>query len=117
MQSRRVQGPETQCRQVAPLLETFVDGELALAETRAVEGHVEQCDSCAEQLRFAQAMKLSLRQAVKAEDATSDAFRERLTRALRAEEAREAAPSVEAVPRSGWRPVAQSLVPHWCFGS
>ncbi len=79
------------CRQVKPLLETFVDGELSAEHTLDVETHLGECDVCSEHLRFAQAVKFSTREAVLAQTVVSDEFRERLERALAAEQQREQA--------------------------
>jgi anti-sigma factor RsiW len=38
--------PEPDCGQVAAVLQAYLDGELAAADTDAVAGHLEHCQRC-----------------------------------------------------------------------
>jgi anti-sigma factor RsiW len=77
------------CRHFAPLLEPFRDGELGPAEVVEVEQHLTECELCAERLRLAEAMRVSLKRAVRAEAAVTESFEARIRSALAAERARE----------------------------
>jgi anti-sigma factor RsiW len=45
------------CRQIEHLLETFIDGELALEQTLEVEGHLDGCERCGEQVALLGALR------------------------------------------------------------
>ena len=44
------------CRQAHKLLGPYIDGELAMADSRRLEKHLETCEECAEQLTFLRGM-------------------------------------------------------------
>ena len=77
------------CREVQPLLETFVDGELNTEQTLLVESHLESCIQCAEHAEFSGALKVSISNAVAADTVVSADFQSRLRRAVEAEISRE----------------------------
>lgn len=77
------------CRHFVPLLEPFRDGELSPAQVVDVEQHVSECAVCTERVRLADAMRVSLRQVVRAEAPVTSAFEERIRAALAAERSRE----------------------------
>ncbi len=77
------------CRHFVPLLEPFRDGELGPADVVDVEAHLVECERCAERLRLGQALRVSLKQHVRADAAVSDAFEQRIRLALSAERERE----------------------------
>lgn len=79
----------TGCRHFIALLEPFRDGELSPGQVIEVEEHLSDCTSCTERLRLAEAMRLSLKQAVRAQAIVSPAFEERIAAALSAERERE----------------------------
>jgi anti-sigma factor RsiW len=76
------------CRQVAALVEPFVDGELPADQTLEVDEHVATCETCREHVRFGGALRGSVRRVVKADAMPSAGFEMRLTGALRAERER-----------------------------
>jgi anti-sigma factor RsiW len=49
-----------------PLLEPFRDGELSPSEVVDVETHLVECERCSERLRSAEAMRVSLKEVVRA---------------------------------------------------
>jgi anti-sigma factor RsiW len=65
------------------VLETFVDGELSPERMLEVQSHVESCERCTEQVALERARRQSLKLAVYEDVVVSDAFRARLTEALR----------------------------------
>jgi anti-sigma factor RsiW len=77
------------CRHFVPLLEPFRDGELSPAEVVDVETHLVECGRCSERLRLAQAMRVSLKEVVRAGAQVTDSFEERIRLALSAERERE----------------------------
>lgn len=77
------------CRSMVPLLEPFADGELSPEKVLEVEQHLEECATCVERVRLSRAMRVSLRQAVRASAVPSDAFRARLAAAMEATRQRE----------------------------
>lgn len=76
------------CRQVAALLEAFLDGELPAEQTLTVEEHLVSCEDCLERSRFSSALKTSMRHAVAADATPSAGFEARLAGALRGERER-----------------------------
>lgn len=77
------------CRHFVPLLEPFRDGELDPADVVAVEAHLVECGRCAERLCLGEAVRSSLRAAVRADAPVTPAFEERIRLALAAERARQ----------------------------
>jgi anti-sigma factor RsiW len=77
------------CRQVVPLLDTFVDGELPPDKTLDVEQHLTDCTLCVERLRLAEAVRRSVRRVVRAAAPPSDDFRARVAAVLAVESERE----------------------------
>ena len=77
------------CRHFVPLLEPFRDGELSPSEVVDVETHLVECGRCSERLRLAQAMRVSLKEVVRAGAQVTDSFEERIRLALSAERERE----------------------------
>ena len=77
------------CRQVLPLLDAFVDGELPPDKTLDVEQHLTDCTLCVERLRLAEAVRRSLRRVVRAAAPPSDEFRSRVAAALAVDSERE----------------------------
>jgi anti-sigma factor RsiW len=77
------------CRHFVPLLEPFRDGELSPSEVVDVETHLVECERCSERLRLAEAMRVSLKQVVRAGAQVTDSFEERIRLALSAERERE----------------------------
>jgi len=76
------------CRQVATLLDTFVDGELPPDQALSVEEHLAECTSCTERLEFEGAVRSSLKSAVHSAAEPSAGFEAHLASALRAERER-----------------------------
>jgi anti-sigma factor RsiW len=79
----------TPCRRVQPLLEAFVDGELAADQVLEVEQHLVDCDLCGSRVRLSHGLKLSTRNAVQRAISPSAGFEQRLRAALAAERDRE----------------------------
>lgn len=77
------------CRHFVPLLEPFRDGELSPADVVDVEQHLVECERCAERLRLGEALRLSLKEHVRAASPVTDAFEDRIRMALAAERGRE----------------------------
>ena len=77
------------CRHFAPLLEPFRDGELSPSEVVDVETHLVECERCSEQMRLGEAMRVSLKEAVRGDAQVSASFEERIRLALAAERERE----------------------------
>ena len=77
------------CRHFVPLLEPFRDGELSPADVVDVEAHLVECERCAERLRLGQAMRGSLKEAVRATAPVTESFEARIRLALAAEGERE----------------------------
>jgi len=77
------------CRHLQPLLETFVDGELAAEKVVEVEQHLVDCTLCTSRVRLNEAVRLSTRQAVRSAAVPSAAFEQRLRAAFAAERERE----------------------------
>lgn len=73
------------CRQVEHLLETFIDGELALEQTLAVEAHLDGCERCGEQVALLESLRMGARRAVYEDAPVTPAFEERLRAALASE--------------------------------
>jgi anti-sigma factor RsiW len=76
------------CRRVAPLLDPFVDGELAPDKIVEVEQHLAGCQRCCSYLQFSGAVRASVRQTVRS-SVPSSGFQQRVMLALAAERARE----------------------------
>jgi len=98
------------CRHFVPLLEPFRDGELSPSEVVDVETHLVECERCSERVRLAEAMRVSLKEVVRAGAPVTDSFEERIRLALSAEREREERrePAHEAQLRMlSWR----SIVP------
>ena len=79
----------TECRHFVPLLEPFRDGELGPADVVDVEAHLVECERCTERLRLGQALRVSLKQFVRADAQVSESFESRIALALAAERERE----------------------------
>jgi anti-sigma factor RsiW len=79
------------CRQTVPLLEAFSDEELAPDMLLEVEQHLVDCATCTERVRLNQALRVSMRNAVRNSAPVMPGFEERIAAALRAEAAREEA--------------------------
>ena len=69
------------CERIAPLLQAYVDGELASWERLVVEHHVRDCLACAEELREITSCSASLFDALGAY-ALPAGFREKVMRHL-----------------------------------
>jgi anti-sigma factor RsiW len=98
------------CRHFVPLLEPFRDGELSPSEVVDVETHLVECERCSERLRLAEAMRVSLKEVVRAGAQVTESFEERIRLALSAEREREERRSPEhdaQVRMLSWR----SIVP------
>lgn len=97
------------CRQVAALLDTFVDGELPPDQTLSVEEHVASCAACGERLDFESAFRTSMKSAVHAAAEPGAGFEARLAGALRAERERilesSAPPKVRNLRKWAWVPM------------
>jgi anti-sigma factor RsiW len=77
------------CRHFVPLLEPFRDGELSPAEVVDVETHLVECERCAERMRLGEAMRVSLKDVVRAGGQVTTSFEDRIRLALAAERERE----------------------------
>ena len=77
------------CRHFVPLLEPFRDGELSPADVVDVEAHLVECERCAERLRLGEAMRVSLKEHVRAAAPVSDSFEARIRMVMAAELGRE----------------------------
>jgi anti-sigma factor RsiW len=93
------------CRSSAPLLETFVDGELSADKAVEVEQHLEECSCCRERVRLTHALQVSTRRAVRSAVEPSPEFQARLLRALCAEREREATVKAEREREERIRPL------------
>jgi anti-sigma factor RsiW len=91
------------CRTFSTLLDAYSDGELSPEKAIEVDSHLLECGTCMERVRLDHATRLSVRNAVYAAAAPSDAFRERIAASMRAERERELAASQPepAARRSG----------------
>lgn len=78
------------CRHFQPLLETFVDGELAAEKVVEVEQHLVDCQLCTSRVRLNEALRFSTQRAVRSAAVPSAAFEQRLRAAFAAEREREA---------------------------
>ncbi len=97
------------CRQVEPLLETHVDGELSPGQTLEVDAHLDRCGRCAEQVSFINAMKGSTRRALLNQADPSAAFFVRVEAAMLAEEDRQAAREDSRPWYTPWRSMLPAL--------
>jgi anti-sigma factor RsiW len=79
----------TPCRSIAPLLETFRDGELSPERVLEVEQHLTECSHCVERVRFSEALRLSIRRHSRSSAPVSTAFQSRVAGALEAARQRE----------------------------
>ena len=98
------------CRHFVPLLEPFRYGELIPSEVVDVETHLVECERCSERLLLGEAMRVSLKQAVREAAPVSDAFEARIRLALGAEREREErrdSPNDTQIRMLSWR----SIVP------
>jgi anti-sigma factor RsiW len=77
------------CRSIAPLLETFRDGELGPERVIEVEQHLTECSRCVERVRFSEAIRSSLRHQSRSSAQVSSAFQTRVASALEAARKRE----------------------------
>jgi anti-sigma factor RsiW len=77
------------CRPFIPLLEPFRDGELSPAQVVEVEQHLSECERCTERVRLAEAMRVSLKDAVRGAAPVTPAFEARIRAAFEAERERE----------------------------
>jgi anti-sigma factor RsiW len=96
----------TGCRHFMPLLEPFRDGELSPAQVVDVEEHLLECERCAERVRLGEALRVSLKEVVRANAPVTSAFEERIRLALVAEREREERRDAPAELHSrmlGWR--------------
>jgi anti-sigma factor RsiW len=98
------------CRHVAAMLDTHVDGELSPDQAVTVEAHAAECTTCGSRLRLEQSMRSSLRRAVYQAAVPSAAFEERLAQSLAAERERLASVS-ENVGRRGAMLSWSTIVP------
>lgn len=87
------------CREIQPLIETFIDGELTPEQTLRVEGHVSGCERCSEHVALLDALRASTRRAVFEDAEVSTAFEERVRVALQTERQME---TVREEPHSSW---------------
>ncbi|HKK28633.1 MAG TPA: zf-HC2 domain-containing protein [Gemmatimonadota bacterium] len=53
------------CQEIRRRLDAYVDGELAEAETHAVEKHLSACERCAEHLAFERALLDGLKRRIR----------------------------------------------------
>jgi anti-sigma factor RsiW len=79
------------CRDCAKLVEVYLDGELAAADTVRVEDHLADCSTCRERGAFLRAVRGSLQRTVKAAATVDASMRDRMMAAMRAEATREQA--------------------------
>jgi anti-sigma factor RsiW len=79
----------TGCRHFVPLLEPFRDGELGPADVVDVESHLVECERCAERLRLGEAVRVSLKEFVRADAPVTESFEKRIAAALSAERERQ----------------------------
>jgi anti-sigma factor RsiW len=77
------------CRHFVALLEPFRDGELSPAQVVEVETHLDECERCAERVRLGDAMRVSLKEMLRADAPVSSGFEERIRLAMAAERERE----------------------------
>jgi anti-sigma factor RsiW len=104
----------TPCPRLRAPWETFLDGELPVAQMLELQLHLDGCPECSEDVAFSRAVRGSTRQVVRSGAATdlSEAFRARLTGALEREAATERqAQSVAQTKRMfrQWAPRAGAL--------
>jgi len=77
----------TPCPRLRAPWETFLDGELPVAQMLELQLHLDGCAQCTEEVAFSRAIRSSTRQVVQSEQAADvgEAFRARLTAALERE--------------------------------
>ena len=92
---------ERACPEFGPLLGPFSDGELEPSRMALVDAHVEQCEGCRERVLLDEAMRHSLKQAIK--QAAPEDLRQRVAAAMGAERGR--ADVRDRTSRHGWRTV------------
>ena len=86
----------SECREVAPLVAVFFDGQLDAANTVKVDDHLAACEACAERLPLVRAIRGSVQRVVRDAGKTastagtggSDGMRARMMKAMLAEQAR-----------------------------
>jgi anti-sigma factor RsiW len=79
----------TSCRSIAPLLETFRDGELGPERVIEVEQHLTECAHCVERVRFSEAVRVSIRQHSRSSAPVTASFQSRVAAAIDAARHRE----------------------------
>lgn len=79
----------TPCRSIAPLLETFRDGELGPERVIEVEQHLTECAHCVERVRFSEALRVSVRRQSRSSAPVTASFQSRVAAALDAARERE----------------------------
>ena len=91
------------CPEFGPLLGPFGDGELEPSKMCEVDEHVEHCEGCRERVLLDEAMRISMRNAVK-QEAGGD-MRARIAAAMSAEQTRTLARERTAARGNAWRTV------------
>jgi len=86
-----VTGPD--CRSRAPMLGSYLDGELEASSLMEMDQHVGACDACREAVLLLRAMRGSLKQVIRG--AAPDGLRSRIENAMMAERARTSRAGVE----------------------
>jgi anti-sigma factor RsiW len=86
-----VTGPD--CRARAPMLGSYLDGELEAASLIEMDQHVGVCEACREAVLLLRAMRGSLKQVIR--EAAPEGLRSRIENAMLAERARTSAVGVE----------------------
>src|SRR5688572_32873842 len=90
------------CERLHSFRETFLDGELPSLEMLELQVHVDACAECSEAVAFSLAVRKSTREIVQSGGVVSEAFRARLSEALRAA-AREEREQPAPTRWPGWR--------------
>jgi len=94
---------KTECRDCGHLLGAFVDGELETSRQLEVEAHVEECESCRERVLLENAMRVSLKRALK--ESAGDGLRARVMGAMKAEADRASARTESQKKGAAWRTI------------
>lgn len=95
------------------VIEIYVDGELSPERMLEVQSHVESCERCTEQVALERARRQSLKLAVYEDVVVTDAFRERLTQALRRANVEDIAVRAPRQRRGQRRRGLQDFGYHW----
>jgi anti-sigma factor RsiW len=101
------------CRRVLPLLDPYVDGELAPDKIVEIREHLVDCTVCAERVRLSHALHVSVQRVVREDAAPTPAFADRIRGAMEAERRRESLAAYTPARETGFATMMQwrTIVP------